>query len=341
MKLTKKLFIAIMTMALLVVTFSASTFAWFTLGQESKIDTVKVNVMAGAGMEVSLDGKKWQNNISVADLLESNAKDLSDITSSNGLDFFKIGALGYENADNTHYLTLELYVRLTTDSTTQNVEFDGVMLEKVESSTEIDFEADATKQWLCDVTFSGEKSYTEGTKYNFDALNATKMSFQANNTESTKKFAYESTKGTNQGDVSLSGTSYAYAVAKKYTVPANFADGTNNVPTYLKQADLTAAINEAATAEEKKLAVTVLDDSDFKSNTDFISLYGAAAQGTEGEAGYVPAGKLYGLELSSDYKYAKLTVRIWIEGWDADCINAILDQNTSFNFTLKAWKKQA
>ena len=37
-----------------------------------------------------------------------------------------------------------------------------------------------------------------------------------------------------------------------------------------------------------------------------------------------------------NYVYAKLTIRVWLEGWDADCINAILEKNTVINLGLSA-----
>ena len=98
MKLTKKLFVAIMTMALLVVTFGTSTFAWFTLSQTSEISNFKIQVKTEEGMEVSLDGKAWTNKLALAD----NNVVFQDLTSADGIELTTIN--GGATAENVDYL---------------------------------------------------------------------------------------------------------------------------------------------------------------------------------------------------------------------------------------------
>ena len=100
MKLTKKLFIAIMTMALLVVTFTTSTFAWFTLGSTGTVEPLSVDVTTGTGMEISKDGKSWKNKIQLVDPSDITNLDFTAVTSFNGKDFYDAedGALTGANA---------------------------------------------------------------------------------------------------------------------------------------------------------------------------------------------------------------------------------------------------
>ena len=306
MKLTKKLFIAIMTMALLVVTFGTTTFAWFTLGTSSKIENIQVNVTSGVGMEISDDGLNWKNNISLAD---STAK-LIDVTSANGIAFTKVN--GDAATAGTDYLQIVFYVRVV-----KNAEhsISGVELDYVSGK---DKEFTATNKWVADVDFAAEsKTYAQGTGYEFDALNAVKISFTAN-ADTTEKFIYSYANDNNQGEANADGIARAYASAKTYDVPAVASvELPDSYVTYTKEDGATATDGmykyDQYTSDKAKVLVS----------TDF-GTYEAKIDDTVTNAD------------NTHYIYAKVTMRIWLEGWDADCINAILSEKTKLSLGLKA-----
>ena len=351
MKLTKKLFMSIMTLALVVVTLSASTFAWFTLGNDATIDKVQVNVTTGTGMEISRDGKSWKNKIQLA---PSDGVDFRAVTSFDGKTFFdtEVGAI---TAASLKYYEEVFYVRVTKANANSN-SFNGVSLIEVNAENEKNYTVDENK-WLADVSLGtgegdqfaattytyGEHSDTivEGTSKTFDALNAIKVSFEsAKANGSLKVYAHETATSWGTvpeiGDVAHesttrkeinSGLSYDYAEAKEYDTdnaqPYNC--NASAFPTYLTPAQVAAAKGTAETpaTAEQKAATFILDADD-----DFFTAAQAVAEN----------GILYNIVTTADdnYIYAKVTVRIWLEGWDADCINAILAQKTKIGFVLKA-----
>lgn len=285
MKITKKLFVAIMTMALLVITFGTTTFAWFTLGTENKVDGINVNVTTGNGMEISLDGNAWKNNLHLA----ANDKEFKDLTSADG---YAIKTMTDLAADTDNYLTVTFYLRITKDSTGA-ADFNQVYLASVKGEHGTDDDVN----WVADVDFG---SYTKGTSYVWDALNALKMGFTAN-TESSARlvYAYENDDdlGISRGPAELAGLAKAYADVKEYDI----SSAPTTLPTYIVKANLGEDTSK------------ILDKNDF----------GATADGLTGT-------------LDDRYLYAKVTLKVWLEGWDADCINAILAQTAKLSFVLKA-----
>ena len=63
MKAYRKIFMSFMTMLLLVLTFSASTFAWFQMNSSSKISGFDMTVTGGLGFLVSVDGTNFSNDL--------------------------------------------------------------------------------------------------------------------------------------------------------------------------------------------------------------------------------------------------------------------------------------
>ena len=348
MKLTKKLFIAIMTMALLVVTFSASTFAWFTLGQESEISNFNVKVKTSAGMEISLDGKTWKNNIALAD----NAIDFVDLTSTNGKNIYKMNKNDNNEAvaalsnlaaganETPEYFEQVIYVRITKNKVATG-DFDKIYLDSVSGQDKVFTGTNASPKWLSDARLAhdetsgetttsvlnkytdAEKTIEEGVEYEFDALNAVKISFTANaDTEANVIYAYENS--TSWGTASNTGLAKDYADAKDFSLTKAVALGTVAYTTYginttdtANVADGTKLVKYDVSASEKGIVLTSADDFGNFASLGFATDYVTNPNDT-------------------DYVYAKLTIRVWLEGWDADCINAILEQETVFSLVLKA-----
>lgn len=355
MKLTKKLFMSIMTLALVVVTLSASTFAWFTLGNEAKLEDVQVNVTTGTGMEISKTGESWSNKVR---LDNPSTLNFTAVTSFDGINFFDTldGALtGEKHAENVKYFEQVFYVRVTKNAS-DGAGFSGVSLIEVKGENEKDY-TDTNNQWLADVSLgtgegdlfvateydevkSSDNTIVYGTKRTFDALNAVKVSFTPSTENATAKvYAYEDEDtawgsvpaivdvdhDNNSGTAAVkginSGLSYDYAVAKDYdmTDAQPYSCNATAFPTYITDETITTATGTSATPEQKA-AIYILTSADFVS--------ASAASATD--------GILDGKTLDDHYMYAKVTVRIWLEGWDADCINAILAQKAVFSFQLKA-----
>lgn len=73
--LSKKLLLSILSIALVVIALGTSTFAWFTLSNQASVGEFNVEVTAGEGMELSLDGTTWYSAIP-ADVMQAKVKTL-------------------------------------------------------------------------------------------------------------------------------------------------------------------------------------------------------------------------------------------------------------------------
>ena len=71
-KLTRKLFISILTVAFAFVTLGATTFAWFTLTTTAKVETFDASMQSGTGIEMSLDGGlSYKNYFTTEEILDA------------------------------------------------------------------------------------------------------------------------------------------------------------------------------------------------------------------------------------------------------------------------------
>lgn len=370
-KFTSKLFVSIMTLALVVVTLSASTFAWFTLGNEANIEQVKVNVTTGMGLEISEDGTAWKNRIS----LGFSATDIEFTALSSykgaadGLLLNKEGVVLYDKAGNVvtynnnlganeknSFLEKTFFVRITTTKSgeqpnvTTTPDYDGIALKSVkvtdrdfgEAVDGADKDHSNANQWMSDFELDGQ--YELEKYYNFDALNAVKISFattrevDATTHEkaevATVLYGYEN--DNSQGLVSLNGVAKAYADYKEYAyvIPTDKAavpaQGTEGEDGYVPA--------QAAVLGTLPTYTNVLTNNNCKVliSTDFVDAEEASKKAGVNNA--TEDGILPEKTLDENYLYAKVTIRIWLDGWDADCINAILDQETTLSIVLEAFK---
>lgn len=113
-KLSKKLILSVLTLVLTVVALGATTFAWFTLGNEATVGQVGGTITAGEGLEIRIaqgqegymDGtnvtnitgfESWYTNLPSSKLVEfleikyhenHNRIDLKGLTTEDGVTLF-------------------------------------------------------------------------------------------------------------------------------------------------------------------------------------------------------------------------------------------------------------
>jgi len=67
-RITNKLFISILTVAFAVIALGSTTFAWFTLNNVATISNFNASITAGEGIEMSLDGSTWTTLLTQTDM---------------------------------------------------------------------------------------------------------------------------------------------------------------------------------------------------------------------------------------------------------------------------------
>ena len=154
--------------------------------------------------------------------------------------------------------------------------------------------------WVADATFS---TVTKGDSVNFDAINAVRVAFVVGDTAKVIEIA-----STNNFGTTDDGKAQAYADAKGLdTTNAPAADDCATPDAYVVAAD--GVLKTAATDGQ---------------NTQLEII---AANTTE--ASTIESG-------ATTYYVYDVTLNVWLEGWDADCINAILGQSVTVGFELKS-----
>ena len=117
----KKLYMTILSMILLSLTFTTATFAWVSKADTNRVDGLQINLKQASFLEFSLDGINWSSEITTAQINQIwQDGRLMDLTSTDGINF--IGnriqlvdaELNFEGIPNVNYISLELYVRTVT-----------------------------------------------------------------------------------------------------------------------------------------------------------------------------------------------------------------------------------
>ena len=67
----KKLVLLILLLLLLIVLFTSVTYAWFSSNKRATIDTMDINVATVAGIQVSVDGINWKNEVTRDEIINA------------------------------------------------------------------------------------------------------------------------------------------------------------------------------------------------------------------------------------------------------------------------------
>ncbi len=107
----RKLYISILTLILIFVTFGTVTFAWLSLSMINNIEGLSLSASGGDELQISLDGINYNSELTAEQLYQmfENIR-LVDVTSTDGI-YFETGGtrLIEEAVANEHYLTFDLW----------------------------------------------------------------------------------------------------------------------------------------------------------------------------------------------------------------------------------------
>lgn len=298
-KLRKKLLLSVLTLALTFIALGSTTFAWFTLGNTATAKAFEGTVQGGQGIDIALVNG---DNVDWASYDWKMSVNLADGI-GNSLVFKDV-----TTADGVSF------VKLTTGAVMANIDYVDVSyyirtLGNITDVTVSKITAESVDfTWNPDATIQGSThDFQIGQSASWNALNAVRVSFTAY--------------GKNQDE------------------EAAIAPGTTNVIEFSLNNDHGSANNTATSvaklyAQEKKFDISntttpVTSDTTLSTsgeNTTSISLLNgilAKPFGTQ-ELG------------ANTYNIYKVTFRVWMEGWDGDCINAILNKKVKLGFVLES-----
>lgn len=303
MKMSKKLFISIMSIALVAIALGTATYAWFTLGNTNTVQQVSANVAAQEGIEISLDNTTWYNNMS-ADVI-SNYMTANSV--NNDLDALSLSSLSLDDGafsftkvdgeDGAGYLQLHFYVR-----------YKG----EIDSGKKADLyikecQLDSTPiSWTSDVTITDQDrdvyNITAGTSYNFYPSDAARVTFSNSATE----------------DYLFTCQAYGHTVSSVYTA-IDYGNNDDQINAYSGNGDGGFA-KLYADKKNYSLANSIDNDINYMC-VEVADEYTWVKNTTTGE---VTCSTKIG-DFTASEKLIDCFVTVWLDGWDDECINAILD----------------
>lgn len=110
--LTRKIALSILTLTFSIIALTTTTFAWFTLSTSNTIDGIQLSVTLGEDLELSLDNISYYQSLS-NELIHQyiNNLNLSDITSLNGFELYNKKGTNLNIKKNVDYVSITIYFR--------------------------------------------------------------------------------------------------------------------------------------------------------------------------------------------------------------------------------------
>lgn len=308
--MNKKILTAATTLVFAAVAVAGSTYAWFTLNQTATVEQLDVNVTAGDGLYVSLSGDEgtFSDSINPSSLLAGNFKFIP-VTTSDGASFVDrkgVAITGDANAAGG-YVSFDVYLRSKSPlpiylSSASVTSADSSLTLNVPVSEQIDAWADT----VVGIDYDGSNNTTLTTR----ASNATRFSVLGGTDDKIFDLA----------DVAGFGERVAPTNPTDPVADWTWGAGYNRAFEYLNRVspnDLTGA----TFATETAAIVTTLPADPGEAIVTLATAGGATFD-----------GKTW---TDSDWYADKLTVKIWLEGWDADCFDVLFNDTVTINMVFK------
>lgn len=288
---------AILSVSFALVALGTVTFAWFTLTNITTIDSFDIDVSTTEGIEVAFGDKdEWFTEIDTQTMTDylsetalNNFDGLKPVTSPDGVKFYTREDRNQENP-------------LTNPVLAGYVEF-KLRFRSLKANTAIYLSPETVMSDLDGITWTSDAQFTNskgkkigvGDEVTFYVANAARMSFDDGDDGAGNLFVYE-----------LPDNSYGDESDEEL---GNYSHSDN--PS--EEGEITPIANGAISYYNRKHSLNQLEDyEDIKlaqANTSFSGANPIAFTSTT---------------LTDGYYETSITVRIWLEGWDADCMDPIV-----------------
>lgn len=309
-KLTRKITLSLVAILFAVIALGTTTYAWFTLGTSATVSSIDGTVKAAEGIEVSLDyntdnsKKNWSNSLKFSkEKAYLGSQKIGTATTLTNL-----ALVTKEDG------TLSFYDTEAKFSTVDPKEVTGTAIEPNKSGSYLAFDLY--------VKVSGQ--------------NLSK-NLVVNGVEITSGVKNWVSDVTTEGNALVTGTSYAVYASNAARV--SFAKVDNNAVSYKGTFELANAQSGGATAfpgdsaSQDGLAKKYADAKGYtgaKDMFDNFTVFNNDATKTGNDL-------LIDTITTGEHKetYLQYRVYIWLNGFDGDCINAILGESLTVNFKLE------
>lgn len=363
------------TLILLVLVTGTATFAWLKINQNAWFDDMEMQVNAQVGLKLSVDGSNYKNNLSNRDIktaiiAKATGRTLKDVdgkvyyyTESTGQlestddyenDYKRVNLKPVTTNDGEHfkdvygniklisqnaYVGLDIFIKSDNASpqnvylSNQDMVYEDQIIPKTECIT-VGEEKIGFPQNLSGSFDTYNKETGEVVKYivssgvpieGFKTLASDALRFSiktTNNGVSDNKYRiYELNEGNG---------SYASDLTEEYYVGASGAAYDKN-----KNAALTYYNNVIGYESDILDQGMLLDDEEIPKYEDLPFTYKGLDSFDASYIGTLDAENGYGSSGSF-----KVTMNVWIEGWDADCIDTIFEQVVKLKMSFTGYRLQ-
>ena len=302
--LTKKLMLSVLTLAFAVVSLGASTFAWFTVGGTQQKAEFSADVVGGVGLDVAVTSCEVAPSQWFSAGADINGEIQTVLTALNGSDWAfnavtPADKLAY--GVNAFQTQSEALAADTAANGKGYVAFDlhfklsdntitdvyELYLEKFTITT------DNITAWKCDTEFDVADGNTIGlnTSNEYNVLSALRFAVIENATDGFKEI-YEQEALNNYAEEKVSNgyNTEGFSAGDKGAVAYYEAKTTT---------DVTVPTNDNPSTQKLEFASNSIGAEHVEINNNF----------------------------SGSDQVVSLTILLWVEGWDAECLNAIFSQN--------------
>lgn len=301
--LTNKLVTSVLALVLTGAALSIGVFAWFTINNTANVGAFDGTVQTGEGFYVSLDGSNWKNNLTSQEM-ESAAGNITfqavtaDVTGKN------LTYLDGNTANTSHYIEFDLYFVGSNDLLTVSV-------------SSLNITSPNPTSWIPGQAVPFTDSRSDGNSaISRSASDAARVGFIDMIVTANDAVVFENPVG---------GTN----TEGKGTFNDPVQDGDNQAVLYY---------NHFSNTNNPALTVTQFNDAHLYDTTlsgTSISPVVSVAQLivhtdptvnalTGSITGWNVPDSVTGVIGAADYKVGAVTVRVWIEGWDQEALNAVL-----------------
>ena len=312
----KKLYISLLTLILMFVTFGTVTFAWISLSTINNIEGLSLAASGGDELQISTDGINFNSQLTAEELYQlfDNIQ-LVDVTSIDGM-YFETGGTRdkAEAIPNEHYLSFDLWFQTTirehhvylVNDVSDQVAYDTsatgtfVVSQGVRWTSKYDFWYGPNEE---DIILKGEDDVyhvSDSIRISVIEIKDDQIEYDQRDKEDYQKIIYDPS-----GDA-LRGYGVPYGQYSYWIARTRYY---KNLPTE---------------TQEVSYRLTTIDPLNPYQALDNESLVAVLQEtGTVNESG------------KSIYR-GKVRINIWIEGWDADAFDAVEHDRLKIQLQIKA-----
>lgn len=319
--LVRKLVISVLSLCFAVVMVSTVSFAWLTMTNSNTTDGLSLRISTGDELQFSLDGTNYFN-VLPSHIIMENLRELSfrDVTSMDGENFKAGGPYGTGIArKNVDYFSLTFWVRTTTierhvylvDNISKNVDFNMSVDGTFVVSRGVNWKADLTfingQNALEDIVSHGDRAMyyaSDAIRISFIEEQDTNNPFDTRDNESLSRFIYDPSENP------LRGYGVAYGALSYYNLKKGMiVEAPKDIPNVIYKLSEFAP-NNPYTALDDNSRIMELIETDLKDSKN------------------------------QTYYAGKVTINVWLEGWDADCFDAIYQDIVKVQLKFRVGKSQ-